>query len=305
MSFERPSILLADNDASSQNAFRTFFERRGWNCTVVSDVAGLGHELERSGYDIVIADSEMPGLSPLLLLGDVFRKKPSQALVVVGDSVTSDRGLKLLRSGVTDVITKPVDFAWLERCVEQAACAKRQEDRERLSYKFVASERTEMRFSCRELHEAQAISLPIVARLMGSERLKENDALKIRLAVQEALLNAVEHGNLELKSAWKEEFMSDGGDKFSFIRRERMEDPDFADRMVSIVSDFNGERIEIVIRDEGKGFLHAEHPISNVGDNLSCFGRGLTLMCNAVDEVRYGSGGAEVTLVKRLVKKGG
>jgi anti-sigma regulatory factor (Ser/Thr protein kinase)/FixJ family two-component response regulator len=300
MTFERPAVLLADTDGSSREMFRSFFSRRGWNCTVVTDVGEFGTALDHAGFDIVIADSEMPGLTPLLLLGEVFRKRPSQALVVVGESVTSDHGLRLLRSGVTDVITKPVDFAWLERCVEQAVCAKRQEDRERLTYKFVCNERTEMRFSCRQLGEAQAISLPIVGKLIATGQLAENDALRIRLAVQEALLNAVEHGNLELESSWKEETMHDGTDKFTYVRRQRMDDPAFADREVSIVSSFDGTSIEIVVKDQGKGFLHAGRPVSRVGDNVSCFGRGLTLICNAVDEVKYGDGGSQVTLLKKL-----
>lgn len=300
MAFERPAILLADTDQTSREMFRSFFTRRGWDCTAVADVDEFGSALEHAGFDIVIADSGMPGLTPLLLLGEVFRRRPSQALVVVGESVTSDHGLRLLRSGVTDVITKPVDFGWLERCVEQAVCAKRQEDREMLTYQFVCNERTEMRFSCRQLGEAQAISLPIVGKLIATGKLAENDALRIRLAVQEALLNSVEHGNLELDSRWKEEFMADGTDKFSYIRRQRMEDPAFADRVVSIVSVFDGGSLQIVVKDEGKGFMHAGSPAQKIADNVSCFGRGLTLICNAVDEVQYGNGGSQVTLIKKL-----
>jgi anti-sigma regulatory factor (Ser/Thr protein kinase) len=267
---------------------------------MVSDVECFGRELEHSGYDIVIADSAMPGLSPLLLLGEVFRHRPSQALVVVGESVTSDHGLKLLRSGVTDVITKPVDFSWLERCVEQAVCAKRQEERERLTYNFVMREHTEMKFSCQQLGEVQAISIPVVSRLIACGKLPETDGLKLRLAIQEALLNSVEHGNLELLSIWKEETMSDGSDKFSSVRRARMEDPRFASRLVWVSSLLENNTVQITIRDQGKGFNYETMQHRAGSDNFSCFGRGMTLIQNAVDEVRYERGGSQVTLVKRL-----
>jgi anti-sigma regulatory factor (Ser/Thr protein kinase) len=133
-----------------------------------------------------------------------------------------------------------------------------------------------------------------------TKRLAENDGLKLRVAIQEALLNAVEHGNLELKSTWKEEFMPDGSDKFSFVRHERMQDPKYADRTVCLTSWFNRDTLEIVVKDEGKGFMHADkRPKVNV-DNVSCFGRGMTLIRNAVDEVKYSDGGSEITLIKRL-----
>jgi DNA-binding response OmpR family regulator len=302
MSVARPAVLLADAEKVSQDMLRSFFERRGWDCTVVADVTKFGDELERTGYDIVIADAAMPGLNPMLLLGEVFKKRPSQALVVIGDSGSSSHDLRMMRSGVTDVITKPVDLAWLERCVEQAISAKRQEERERLAYRFITSERTEMRFTCRELGEAQTISLPLLSRLVEAQRLAENDGLKLRLAIQEALLNAVEHGNLELKSTWKEEIMPDGSDKFSFVRRERMQDPEYADRSICLTSWFNQDALEIVVKDEGRGFMHAGKPPSVNMHNVSCFGRGMNLICNAVDEVRYSNGGSEITLIKRLNK---
>lgn len=303
MNCSRPTILLADNDAHSQQAFRAFFERRGWECKIAADAEDFRHEIERSGYDMVIADSSMPGLSPVLLLGELYRKKPQQALLVIGDVArSSDNGLRLLRSGPTDVITKPVDWSWLERCVEQAICAKRHEDQERATYRFVTNERTEIKLSCRQLAEAQAIALPIVNRLISSERIPEGDALKIRLAVQEALLNAVEHGNLELDSRWKEEWMSDGTDKFSHMRRERLADPFYANRQVRIVSVFDGDSIEINLKDEGRGFPHQEIMGKATPHNVSCFGRGLTLMINAVDDINYSSGGSEVTLKKKLRK---
>jgi DNA-binding response OmpR family regulator len=300
MESSRPNILLADGDAESQRVFRSFFERRGWDLAVVPDACHLGEALQGESYDIVIADAGMPGLSPNLLLGQVYQKRPAQALIVIGESPDTDAGVRLLRAGVTDVLTKPVDLTWLERCVEQAMCFRRHDDRERRTYAFVTSERTEMEFSCKELAEIHVISLPIVSRLLDARQLAENEALKLRLAVQEAMLNAWEHGNLELDSKWKEEITKDGVDKFSEVRRARMADPAYAYKKVFLTSYFNGARLEISIKDEGAGFLNVWSNSAPPAQNLSCSGRGMTLMTNAVDEVRFSRNGSEVTLIKYL-----
>ena len=300
MQSSQPHILLADGDAESQEKFRAFFKRRGWEVEIVRDASHLGEALEVTDYDVIIADATMPGLNPSMLLGQAFRKRPTQALVMIGESPESDDGVRLLRSGTTDVITKPVDFAWLERCVEQACSVRRQDERERQTYAFVTSERTVMEFSCKQLREIQAISLPIVGRLLAGGLISESDALRIRLAVQEAVLNALEHGNLELDSRWKEIEGVEGLDKFASIRRQRMGDPIYADRCVRVTSIFEEDRFEIMIKDEGKGFLNSRQPIIPVAQNLSCFGRGMTLINNAVDEVRFNDNGSEVTLVKYL-----
>jgi DNA-binding response OmpR family regulator len=300
MHSSQPHILLADGDAESREKFRAFFKRRGWDVEIVRDVSNLGEALDVSDYDVIIADVAMPGLSPSMLLGQAFRKRPTQALVMIGECPENDGGVRLLRSGVTDVIMKPVDFAWLERCVEQACSVRRQDEREKQTYAFVTSERTVMEFSCRQLRQIQAISLPVVSRLVAGGLISENDALRIRLAVQEAVLNALEHGNLELDSCWKEIEGEDGLDKFATVRRQRMDDPVYADRCVRVASTFEADRFEIMIKDEGKGFLNSRQPTIPIGQNLSCFGRGMTLIKNAVDEVRFNDNGSEVTLVKYL-----
>lgn len=300
MMFSRPHILLADEDAKSQADFRSFFELRGWKFEVVTDVQRLEKALEKSVYDIIIADATMPGLGPSVLLGEMFRTRPSQMLILVDETAAPNEELKLLRSGITDILMKPVNFSWLERCIEQASCFKRLEEREKRTYKFVTSERTEMRFSCRQLKEIQGISLPIVSRLEGSSRLEHTEALKIRLAVQEAVLNALEHGNLELESKWKEELLHDGTDRFSIVRNERMADPNYANKTVTLTSWFDEKSLEIVVKDEGKGFLNSRAAFVPQSENLSCSGRGMTLMTSAVDEVRFSENGSEVTLIKYL-----
>lgn len=298
MIFAQPSILVADSDEGRRGALQTLCSDRGWGCTVVTDPQELQRLVEVGAFDLVVADAEMPGLDYKTLLGQACRRKPSQLLAVVGDSPAGESDVRMFRGSETDVITRPTDLAWIERCMEQATASKRQETREQLAYSFVVSERTEMQFSCRQLGEAQAISLPIVSRLVASRRLTETDGLKIRLAVQEALLNAFEHGNLELDSRWKEEWIG-GTDKFSAVRKERLMDSFYADRMVSVISWFDGQVVEIIVKDQGNGFRPNELKRANESD-LSCFGRGLTLINNAVDEVRYSCGGTEVTLVKRL-----
>ncbi len=298
MIFAQPSILVADNDEGRRGALQSLCSDRGWECTVVTDPQEFQRLVEVGAFDLVVADAEMPGIDYKILIGQACRRKPSQLLAVVSESPEGEPGVRMFRGSETDVITYPADLAWIERCMQQATASKRQETREQLAYSFVVSERTEMRFSCRQLGEAQAISLPIVARLVSSRRLTDTDALKMRLAVQEALLNAFEHGNLELDSRWKEQRLG-GTDKFSAVRKERLMDPHYANRMVSVISWFDGQVVEIVVKDQGNGFRPNELKRAEEND-LSCFGRGLTLINNAVDEVRYSCGGTEITLVKRL-----
>lgn len=306
MNTYRPNILLADNDAQSRRDLCEFFAQKGWDCNIVSNAEAFDKELgAEAEYDLVIADPSLPGLDLKSLVRDIFRKKPSQALVVVGASSKNQTEMQYIHNGLTDFLTKPVDFSLIERCIEQSIRLRDQEERERMTVRFIKSEKTEMRFTCRELADVQALALPILSRLVDGARLSSYEGLKMRLAIQEAMLNALEHGNLELESRWKEEFEEDGRDKFSKVRGERLSDPLYSERIVKLSSWFDGDCLEITIKDEGNGFLGSETFVPEVSQNLSCFGRGMTLINDAVDELRYAEGGAEVTLIKRLNGSGG
>lgn len=296
-----PCILLADGNEQSRQMFGTFFSGRGWSYDVVPDSSAMAGALEKGSYDIIIADVELSGPDSSGVLRDILEKHPSQAIIAVSPNTTYEDALKMFRSGATDLLARPVDFGWLERVVQQIVFSRRNDERERATYRFVTMEQAEMRFSCADLAQLSSISLPLVGRLAQSGMLSHTDALKIRLAVQEAVLNGLEHGNLELDSQWKEEIELDGSDRFSSVRRQRLADPRYSERFVYVTLEFGIGRLEITVRDEGKGFLNA-HVVQANGkvDSLACSGRGLALMSSAVDEVRFDKNGSVVTMIKRL-----
>ncbi len=294
-----PSILLADGDAHSREVFGSFFERRGWQYDVIPDSRLLGAALDKSPYDIVIADVALPGVDSLQMLQDVLRKHPSQAIIALSKDASYDEALSFFRSGATDLLARPIDFLWLERIVQQVVCSRRHEERERISYGFVTSERTEMRFSCRDIIELDTVPLPIVGRLQAIGALDQHEAIRVRLAVQEAVLNALEHGNLRLESRWKEELQPGGEDRFTALRRERLLDPSYAGLAIFVTVLYQDGMLEIEVKDEGQGFLNAPASAApRKSHDVSCSGRGLALMSSAVDEVVFGKNGSEVTLRK-------
>lgn len=184
-----------------------------------------------------------------------------------------------------------------ETCAHEAAP-------EESLYRFVRSERTEVTLSCREYLLLEAFELPIVDRLVACDLLEESEARRLRVGIQEAVVNGFEHGCLELQSEWKDEIQPDGRDKFSVIRQERLADPDYARRRVTVCSWFDGENVEISVRDDGRGFLSgSSSEAGKAVTSVSCAGRGLALMANAADEVKFSRNGAEVILTKRLHRR--
>jgi serine/threonine-protein kinase RsbW len=123
---------------------------------------------------------------------------------------------------------------------------------------------------------ASAIS-PVVDQIMHhvSERCgaSEADHHHIELALREALANAVRHGCKN--------------------------DPSL-EVHCTVGCDSQGDML-IVVRDSGEGFQPKDVPSPLVGENLfSHHGRGIFLINQLMDEVRFERGGTEIRMVKRV-----
>ena len=124
----------------------------------------------------------------------------------------------------------------------------------------------------------------------------ENVLFRVSLALREALVNAIEHGNLELQ------FRAAQADDDSYVaevHRRREIDP-YRRRKVMLSARETPDDVTYVIRDEGRGFNTATVPDPTDPDNLEkSSGRGLLLIRMFMDEVTHNSSGNEIRMVKR------
>lgn len=124
----------------------------------------------------------------------------------------------------------------------------------------------------------------------------QQEQVRVAVALEEALLNAIIHGNLQVSSELRE----NSDDAFRLLVENRRLDPQYAARRVWLDCDVDPQRARIVIRDEGPGFDVAQLPDPRDPVHLTrASGRGVLLMRSFMDEVVYNSIGNEVTLLKR------
>jgi anti-sigma regulatory factor (Ser/Thr protein kinase) len=122
------------------------------------------------------------------------------------------------------------------------------------------------------------------------------------MALEEALVNAMYHGNLEVSS----ELRSQGdGSTFYALLRERRDSPPYSQRVLHVRAAISQEQVRFTIRDEGPGFDPSTLPDPSAAPNLErVSGRGVMLLRTFMDSVQYSATGNEVTLVKRCAVGG-
>ena len=123
----------------------------------------------------------------------------------------------------------------------------------------------------------------------------------IRLALVEMIINAIEHGNLEVTFEEKSKALGEGMYADFIARRQR--DPAYENRRVRIDLSLGPEAAMYTISDEGPGFDHrafVKMDIADVNVPMKLHGRGMIISKKIFDEIRYNEAGNSVTLVKKL-----
>jgi len=123
--------------------------------------------------------------------------------------------------------------------------------------------------------EIEGICNKIIAD-MGNAKFSKDDVFAVHLALEEALINAVKHGN--------------------------QMDPS---KKVKVEYTINTNKIKITIEDEGRGFKPDEVPDPRLGENLYKYdGRGLLLIQSFMDQVEFNEYGNCLNMI-RFKDRGG
>jgi anti-sigma regulatory factor (Ser/Thr protein kinase) len=121
-------------------------------------------------------------------------------------------------------------------------------------------------------------------------------SIRVCVALEEAINNALFHGNLEINSAQR----TGNCASYRQLVTERLTTAPYRDRVINVQARFTRLDATFVVRDQGPGFNPESLPDPTDPDNLErASGRGLLLMRTFMDSVEFNRIGNEVTLIKR------
>lgn len=244
---------------------------------------------------LVLTDLVMPEMDGLDLVSMVRSTYPSIPVILMTSAGNEEICVQALQRGAASYVPKRVLSQRLLETVHQVLeIASHEQTKSRLMNCMTATQSTF------ELDNDNKLIPPLVAHLLElAERLElwdESDRMRIGIALEESLVNALCHGNLEVGS----ELRGVDDDAYYALLSERRACEPFCDRRIHVDSIFSREEARFVIRDEGPGFDPEGLPDPTDPANLEkAAGRGVLLMRSFMDEVAYNQSGNQVTLVKR------
>jgi CheY-like chemotaxis protein/anti-sigma regulatory factor (Ser/Thr protein kinase) len=248
------------------------------------------------GFDVMVLDRMMPGMGGLEVLAELqadehFKWMP----VVMQTSAATPREIcEGMEAGVFFYLTKPYDSDVLIRivgaAVEEAKKWQQLAQALRLQKKAI-NYLQQGRFRIQTLSDAYDLAILIAQACPQSE--------KVAFGLNELMVNAVEHGNLQI--GYEEKTRLQEADQWEEEISRRQALFENVNKFVEVVFDRSPEQIQLTVTDLGSGFDWRDYQEIKAERLLESHGRGIAMAKSlSFDHLEYLGTGNQVLCVINL-----
>jgi CheY-like chemotaxis protein len=288
-------ILVVDDHRSQAEEFGVLLRNAG--CGVTH--AGNGREamdlLRLDLPDIVLTDLDVPVMDGLELVQAIRRDYPALPVILMTVKGSEDVAARALHQGAASYVRKRSLAREVVRTVGSVLAVVRALPQQERGLDCLTD--GQLGFA---LDNDPARVTPLLGYLEEVASLlhphDRTERIRVGIALNEALLNAILHGNLELSSDLRQE----DDEVFRDLGEQRRRQTPDRDRRVHVRARLSRSESVYVVEDEGPGFDPATVPDPTDPANLERIGgRGLMLIRTFMDEVEYNEKGNRITMRKR------
>lgn len=289
------TLLLVDDSRVDRRLVGGLLQKTGEYEVIYAEHGRAALErLELDIPDAVLTDLHMPEMNGLELVQAIKSDYPLTPVLLMTAQGSEELAVEALRLGAASYVTKRrlgEDLISTVHQILEAASSTRGGTRllnriSSLETSYVLPNETKL------IH---ALSAQVRDTMRAMRIFPENDRLRISIAFEESLLNALYHGNLEVDSSLRDD---DYGAYEDLARRRSLQRP-YIDRQLYVDISLTQQAARFSVRNEGPGFDPAVIPDPTDPEYLDRpSGRGMLLMRSFMDEVHYSEGGRQVTMMK-------
>ena len=292
----RRLLVVADN-VYTQTVILEHANAKGYSVISAATPALGLTKFDMAQPDIVIVElflSEQEGLG---LVTKIFERRPTCPVLLITDAGHVESTMAGLRAGALDYVEQPIHEEAFAQVLQRAihslpASVQDAPGVDWLEYQLVMAPDPEyVESTVIWLMQETAMSL------------MEPRRIHLRAALQELVMNAVEHGCLELR--YREKLEAVAKEQYAELIHQRLQDARLRNRRVMIraVYDKRQQVLTYQITDEGEGFnwksrLNHNLDACPIGD---VSGRGISLVHSFFPDIMYNDRGNKVMFTVSLV----
>ncbi|GIW94902.1 MAG: hypothetical protein KatS3mg110_2943 [Pirellulaceae bacterium] len=288
-------VLLVEDSAVQQALLGRLLSDLPADVLYATTAAEARRFLANEAVDMAVVDLVLPDADGLDLLREIHETWPQVGIIAVTAQGDEQTVVEALRAGAAYYVPKAeVSTLLLPTACSLMARVACEQNYGRL---IQCAERVCLEF---RLDNDPALIEPLVDLLQqliaNLGRIDANERVRFGVAVEQALLNALLRGNLEIPGPAA---VAAGAKPVGLA--ERLQQKPYSDRRIDVFAELTRSHASVQIKDEGPGFDVAAFEYGDLWRRVSGpEGRGLVLMKAFADEVRFHPRGNQVTLIKRL-----
>jgi CheY-like chemotaxis protein/anti-sigma regulatory factor (Ser/Thr protein kinase) len=293
-------VLIVEDSPTQAEQIRCLLEDAGLDVEAAANGREALQVIGRRPFDLVATDLEMPEMNGLQLVEAIRQDHPALPVLLMTAHGSEEIAALALRKGAASYVPKSYLEQDLVPTLEQILAVTKADRQHRRALECLADSQAHF-----VLPNDTGLITPLVGYLGDVvTRLglcDQTEVMRVGIALHEALINAVEHGNLEVSSELRQQ------DELHYedMLRTRRQQPPYRDRCVHLTARLSPAEAAFVVRDEGPGFNPSVLADPTDPANLERIGgRGLLLIRTFMDEVYHNRAGNEVTLIKRREQSG-
>jgi CheY-like chemotaxis protein/anti-sigma regulatory factor (Ser/Thr protein kinase) len=291
-----PTVLVVDDSAVDRRLVGGLLEQDP-DLTITFATSGT-HALtmmRQSSPALVLTDLIMPEMNGLQLVTAIREQHPFVPVILMTSRGNEEIAVQALQSGAASYVPKSQLASTLVETVNRVLDASRPREGQARLLSHLAQNVSTFRLG------NDCTLFPPLINFMQEHATRfglfdQIERVRLGIALEEALVNALYHGNMEVQSG----LMEESHEAYYALVEERSQQSPYKDRRIEVTLTISAAEAKIRIRDEGPGFDPASLPDPTDPVNLEkVSGRGLLLMRTFVDELFFNDRGNEVTLIKR------
>ena len=293
----RTRVLLVEDDPDLREALKHILDSAQMDVVAAVDGAeALGFlDAEPLGFDAVVTDRIMPNVDGVELLRTIKARREMTLLPVIILTVAAQphQMVEGLDAGAYAYLPKPFDADVLISMIRSAAADWRHVQELNQHIRSDAETMTlarQARFEYRSPDQAMGLGVLLAKTCPDPDR--------VVMGLSELLVNAIEHGNLEIGYEEKSRLLQNQGWQDEVERRLAL--PDYHERTASVEVERAAEGVIFTIRDQGSGFEPESYLEIDPTRVFDAHGRGIAMArLLSFDDLKYEEGGCcAIALVK-------
>ena len=285
-------ILVVEDSRTQAKQMQFLLEAQSYEVTVATNGVEALAVLKEGLPDLVLTDMSMPEMNGLELVEAIRRDYPGVPVILMTALGNEELAVLALQKGAASYIPKRNLALDLYDTIENVLTVSQSSRHEKRALDCLTQ--AEFHFV---LNNDLTLIIPLIWYLEESvvrmHHCDRTELIRVGIALHEALVNAIEHGNLEVGSELRQD---DDEKKYRALIDARRQEMPYRERRVKVRVQLLPAEVVYVVEDEGPGFDPKSLPDPDDLSNMERIGgRGLMLIRTFMDQVEYNERGNRIT----------